>query len=456
MKLWTVYRTRPFLLFLCCLFPVLFILAVTTLLYPSYIDFNFYSRKSTPPQPYLSTDSTPSELLRPWESPISVGASGAAKGWNFEPSRDERNFGLSDSQCSIAFPGFYREIDRAVSFRQETGLGNLTIEDVDIAWRDVGEILRLMIYDKKLYIVDALWASHGWDVPRALALVQSIHRSVVAYPDAIPNIEFSVCLGDWPGDPSASWPLWVLTRSKKEEEKWVMPDFGYWSWPNDLIGEYTQIRGDIHENEPVWDKKLSRAVWRGATVTNKLRDDLVRVTRGKSWSDVHEIDWQNGTSMEILGLSMPEHCDYQFVIHTEGHSYSGRGKYLLNCQSVSIVHEPEWIEPHTHLYIPSGPNQNIILVNRDFSDLSSNMKMLLGNPKKAKQIADNSARIFRDRYLTPAAQACYWRKLFRAWASISFEPELYETVTDHDGRSRQKLRGTPFETFVAKLVFPKP
>jgi hypothetical protein len=84
------------------------------------------------------------------------------------------------------------------------------------------------------------------------------------------------------------------------------------------------------------------------------------------------------------------------------------------------------------------------------------MKMLLGNPKKAKQIADNSARIFRDRYLTPAAQACYWRKLFRAWASISFEPELYETVTDHDGRSRQKLRGTPFETFVAKLVFPKP
>jgi hypothetical protein len=97
-----------------------------------------------------------------------------------------------------------------------------------------------------------------------------------------------------------------------------MPDFGYWSWPNDLIGEYTQIRGDIHENEPVWDKKLPRAVWRGATVTNKLRDDLVKVTRGKSWSDVHEIDWQNGTSMEILELSMPEHCDYQFVIHTEG------------------------------------------------------------------------------------------------------------------------------------------
>jgi hypothetical protein len=62
--------------------------------------------------------------------------------------------------------------------------------------------------------------------------------------------------------------------------------------------------------------------------------------------------------------------------------------------------------------------------------------------------------VFRDRYLTPAAQACYWRKLFNAWATVGFEPELYRTVKDKQGKVWRKSRGTPFETFVAAMVMP--
>jgi hypothetical protein len=137
--------------------------------------------------------------------------------------------------------------------------------------------------------------------------------------------------------------------------------------------------------------------------------------------------------------------------NVSGHSYSGRGKYLLNCESVSIVHTPEWIEPHTHLFVGSGPNQNVVAVARDFSDLDAKMEHLLRNPDVGALVARNSAALFRDRYLTPAAQACYWRRLIRSWRSVSFEPAMFESVRGKDGRARKKARGVAYETYVADL-----
>jgi Glycosyl transferase family 90 len=345
----------------------------------------------------------------------------------------------------------------------------------------------------QLYIVDAKWSSHGYDIPRGLAILNSIQRSIVAFPGAIPNIEFSFCLGDIATfDPSEKHATWALTRRAVEEEKWVMPDFGYWSWPLDVVGEYTQVRDeivDLEETLPFKDKK-PQAVWRGAVGTNPLREELINATRGKSWSDVQEIVWLNMTIMAPgsaeLSLTMPEHCKYQYVIHTEGHSYSGRGKYLQNCESVVVMHKLEWIEPHSHLLDPKGPKQNIVQVERDFSDLEDKIEDLLAHPADAQRIAENGVKMFRERYLTPAAQACYWRRLFWGWKEVQgFEPELWEEIEEversppegeaakeelgedelkkekEDKKTRKvkivkRMRGKPYETFILEGFKPNP
>jgi len=464
----TTSRRRVILLCAGCCIPLLFIASTTSFFHTDYFDNTFLSKK--PVQSALASESKNSGLLRPWEpnlppsvSPIPTSSPTHAadtlpEGWIFDPRRDEQNFGLNDAQCDAAFPDLYKEIERAVAFRQNNNLDNVKEEELDISWRGGGEIIRLMIHDRQLYVIDVKWSEHGFDVPRAIAIVHSIHRSIIAYQGPIPNIEFTMSLGDWPGDEEARWPIWVLTRYIDEEDKWVMPDFGYWSWPLDVVGEYSQVRRDIQENEPSWDSKYGKAVWRGAIATNQLREDLVKAANGKHWSDVHDIVWQNMTTlapgMEKLSITMPEHCNYQYVIHTEGHTYSGRGKYLLNCNSVSVIHKPLWIEPHTHLFVPSGPMQNVVQVERDFSDLNSKLNHLLSNEAEARRIAERSVKQFRDRYLTPAAQACYWRRLFRAWKTVSFEPEFYQTVKERNGKIRRKCRGTPFETFVSQLVLP--
>jgi len=166
------------------------------------------------------------------------------------------------------------------------------------------------------------------DVPRALSLLHSIHRAIIASPEDIPNIEFAFCLSDWPNDLEHRYPLWVLTRHVNEdEEKWVMPDFGYWSWPGPFMGEYSKLRSEIFENEPTtWEQKKPMAIWRGATTTNDLRKKLVEVSQGKKWADIKAIDWAQKETLDKDGVSIPEHCNYQYVIHTEGtpncHLYS--------------------------------------------------------------------------------------------------------------------------------------
>ena len=72
------------------------------------------------------------------------------------------------------------------------------------------------------------------------------------------------------------------------------------------------------------------------------------------------------------------------------------------------------------------------------------MANLLDNPAKAQKIADNSVKVFRERYLTPAAEACYWRALWRAYAKVSDPVEFKTPMAD----GMELTRGLRYETFM--------
>jgi hypothetical protein len=131
-----------------------------------------------------------------------------------------------------------------------------------------------------------------------------------------------------------------------------------------------------------------------------------------------------------------------------GRSYSGALKYRQLCRSVIVSHKLQWIQHYHYLFKSSGTNQNFVEVERDFSDLNDAMEDLLNHPEKAKRIADNSVQVFRERYLTPAAEACYWRALIKAYKEVSFEPLLYDGVEVGEVRKRTQKRGVRYETFV--------
>lgn len=103
----------------------------------------------------------------------------------------------------------------------------------------------------------------------------------------------------------------------------------------------------------------------------------------------------------------------------------------------------DWIQHHHPLMQSNGPQQNFVEVELSFGDLAEKLSWLQTHDEEAERIASNSVKTFRERYLTPAAEVCYWRKLFHAWSRVSFEPDFFAVVDE-----RKVWRGVPVESYL--------
>lgn len=271
-----------------------------------------------------------------------------------------------------------------------------------------------------MYIIDE--KRGACDRARAIAGLSSLYRAIIAVadPTTIPNVEFIVDIEDTPTDDvPKNRIVWAWNRPSKEERTWLMPDFDGWAFPEADLGSYISFRERLQFYEKPFSQKDPRAVWRGA-MNNPIRNALVDIAEGKEWADV-----QRGLTPENR-LHMGEFCSYQFPVHTEGNAWSGRLRYLQNCNSIPVIHDLEFRAHYYDLLEKDGEHQNYIHVQRDWSDLESQINYYRAHPEDATRIANNSVNTFRDRYLTPAAEACYWRRMIRNWSEVqAFEPEVY-------------------------------
>lgn len=322
-------------------------------------------------------------------------------------------------------------------------------------------VFRLLTDGFQLYVLD--YEPQPVTFSRAKATLSSLHRALTAIPNRheLPSVEFIFTTEDFAtgGDGEDLRAIWSYSKRDGDDAVWLMPDFGYWSWPEVKVGPYRDVRRRIATVDDggmtpdgkripgiAFGDKKKQLLWRGSVATEpEIRGKLLRATQRKSWASVHALDWDSRDDIDHYLLPMEDHCRYMFLAHAEGRSFSGRGKYLLNCRSVFVSHRLVWREVHHAAMISgSGPDANFVEVDRDFSDLEQKIEFLLDNPEVAERIANNAVKTFRDRYLTPAAEACYWRYLIRRYADVcDFEPSLYA-----DSKGQRKMRGVPFETWV--------
>lgn len=375
--------------------------------------------------------------------------------WQFNATRDANNYALSSEQCDVAFPDFYKEVDRAVSLRREQ-LGHIKVNDTALDWREEG-VFRALIHNNKLRILETRKALENKGLrERTHAVLHQINRALIgasATGETLPDIEFSVIVEDRPNLPTAAndthvvWSFARRLQDRSHDRAWIIPDFNLWAWLG-VAGDFGEYRELAAQRDAFVADKIPQAVWRGVTWTNpSVRAPLLKVSENKSWADVKEIDWKDHTNM----MPTEDFCRYAFVVHTEGRSWSGRLKYLLQCDSLPIVHKMEWIGHYYHLLQGKGDDKNVISVKRDFANLEKKVKHYMEHPEDAQRLADNVRTTFRDRYLTPAAQTCYWRRLIRGWSEVAFQPLIYEDVEiDVSGtnETETKLRGISFEAFI--------
>lgn len=91
---------------------------------------------------------------------------------------------------------------------------------------------------------------------------------------------------------------------------------------------------------------------------------------------------------------------------------------------------------------------NIVFVVSNWEDLEETIAYLRANPDVAKGIAKRQRHLITDiGYLSPAAEACYWRALMRGWASVVRTEGVEGGVK---GQRWVEGEGLRWETFVLR------
>lgn len=376
----------------------------------------------------------------------------AADAWEWEAERDRNKHTLTDAQCTQAFPDLYHEIDRAASYwSARDGTPPISPASISLDWAADGG-LQAMIIDQQVYVTFSRGVNHfpHW-FQRHRATLLNIQRAVATAPEPVPNIEFSIRINDVVGldDQHPDTTFWAFSRDVSNpvhDQLWTIPDFNFWVYP-EVTGSFQDFQRMALQVGGDFANKIPKVVWRGTTAFNtEVREALLKQSESRAWSSVASVD--EGSGSQADRITMEEHCRYKFAVHTEGTTWSGRLKYLLSCNSVIFIHPLRYMTHLYHLLRPEGKDQNYVAVSRDFHDLPGKVSQLLQRPDGAQKIADNAAATFRDRYATPAAQTCYFRKLFQAWRDVSFEPDPYRDVKGEHGTTRRIWRGMTLEEYL--------
>lgn len=365
---------------------------------------------------------------------------------------------MDEATCLAEFPLLFPQISSNVAAWKAKG--GISYTDLDNAARtsvDNWGMARVVIRDGQLFLRQVREGGES----RISALLELLHEAVITDPASSTaaddrfstGVELVLSEADKDASPSSD-AIWVLakrTSEPAEKGTWLMPDFGFAGWPETGIASFAEFLhlASLQDLLVPWSTKADRILWRGLAngypprVDLLSRTDPTKVSGADEWADVQQTSFHDvGDEFKPL-IPMHHHCRHKFLVQTEGNSYSGRGKFLWACNSVTVAHKLEWTQ-HFHPALNSDARsrgQNMVeLTGPLFDGLQETVRQLqaakdvdphqdlappppnrssgaLGiNPPQ--RIAENAVASLRNRYLTPAATNCYLRAALKAYAGV--------------------------------------
>ncbi|GAC95771.1 hypothetical protein PHSY_003347 [Pseudozyma hubeiensis SY62] len=393
-------------------------------------------------------------IAGPYPSPSSHVGGSFSKGLSAERRRDRT---MNEATCRAEFPLLFPQIQQNVDAWKAKG--GISYHDLDEATRtSAGNwgMARVVIRDGQLFLRQVREGGES----RISALLHLLHTAITTDPSSTfsqndpYNTGVELVLSEADKDASStSSAIWVLSKRVSEPAStgtWLLPDFGFVGWPEAGIASFSEFThlASLQDTLVPWSVKSDRILWRGLANGYAPRVDLLsrtdpsRVSGADTWADVQQTSFHDVGEQFHPIIPMHEHCRYKYLVQTEGNSYSGRGKFLWSCRSVTVAHPMEWTQ-HFHPALNSDPKsrqQNMVeLKGPLFAGLEETTKQLQASahissdkdlPRNyttadgvlelnpPQRIAENAVESLRHRYLTEAATNCYLRAALRGYAGV--------------------------------------
>ncbi|KAL9254565.1 O-glucosyltransferase 1-like protein [Drosera capensis] len=254
------------------------------------------------------------------------------------------NWPLNGDPASTC-PDYFRWIHEDVRPWKETGI---TREMVEKARRTAH--FRLVILGGKVYVEKFRKAIQTRDVFTLWGIVQLVRL----YPGRLPDLEMMFDCDDRPVigskdfmHPNAGPPPLFRYCSDWQSLDIVFPDWSFWGWAETNIKPWTNASTDIREGNKrtKWVDRVPCAYWRGNPFVCPWRGDLLKcnVSQTADWNArLYIQDWNQEAKQGYKDSNVGDQCTHRYKIYIEGWAWSVSEKYILGCDSMTLLVTPQF------------------------------------------------------------------------------------------------------------------
>ncbi|KAK9927244.1 hypothetical protein M0R45_024437 [Rubus argutus] len=220
---------------------------------------------------------------------------------------------------------------------------------------------RLVIVKGKAYIDKYKKSIQTRDVFTIWGILQLLRR----YPGKVPDLELMFDCDDLPvirsqdyrGPNSTRVPPLFRYCGDRWTKDIVFPDWSFWGWAEINIKPWGSLLKDVKKGNQrrKWMEREPYAYWKGNPFVAETRRDLLKcnVSDTQDW-DVRLFiqDWILESQQGFKQSNVANQCTYRYKIYIEGYAWSVSEKYILACDSVTLLVKPHYYDFFTRSLQP--------------------------------------------------------------------------------------------------------
>lgn len=220
---------------------------------------------------------------------------------------------------------------------------------------------KLVILNGRAYVEKYQRAFQTRDVFTLWGILQLLRR----YPGKVPDLELMFDCVDWPVIKSKEYhgpnttappPLFRYCGDDATLDI-VFPDWSFWGWPEIHIKPWESLLKDLKEGNKRsrWMEREPYAYWKGNPAVAATRLDLLKcnVSDKQDWNArVYTQDWILESQEGYKQSDLASQCIHRYKIYIEGSAWSVSQKYILACDSVTLLVKPHYYDFFTRSLMP--------------------------------------------------------------------------------------------------------
>ncbi|QCD94844.1 protein glucosyltransferase [Vigna unguiculata] len=271
---------------------------------------------------------------------------------NQNPIQQDDQSRSSSATC----PEYFRWIDEDLRPWAHTGI---TQEMVERAKATAN--FKLVILKGRAYLETYQKSFQTRDVFTLWGILQLLRR----YPGKVPDLELMFDCVDWPvvlanqysGPVSQQPPPLFRYCGNDDTLDIVFPDWSFWGWAEVNIKPWEILLGELKEgNKRIpWLNREPYAYWKGNPSVAETREDLMKcnVSENHDWNArLYAQDWKRETEEGFKKSDLANQCTHRYKVYIEGSAWSVSEKYILACDSTTLLVKPHYYDFFTRGLIP--------------------------------------------------------------------------------------------------------